>query len=1108
MAKPGRDATPYNAVFIDTSLNTHFATIVSFSDTVSDLKQKIIHEHSLCFPQIGEINIHALKVKRKGCLYHLSDSMFVRSVFHGVNKSWFVKVDASSVSVEENKDCIGMITNDCANGVNLLSDALPNKLLSDVVDNRHLKRKTPVADDQLSWDVVDVECTGGNSKIKSLDGDVNHCEKENEIERTPIGGRESNSRNEICDVQGIIQPETVLETESYTKKKHKSKRKSKYGLHELALKEDASVPKAGKNELQQETVVSVVSQGGEMENGNIIGGTSTQVQVTAVLCAEGTGMLGNHVELKRNKVRRGSVDVQCDKSVEDTLQLERPAKKKRKIEKEKHGDEDVLKKDGTLIIDSNKEMIEPLSLSQHSLVDKSNTKNPTSGSSLTETLEDVKLQPASPSTGKRKRKRKLKDALNQEIAAVPSYSSDVRGESSGLGINPKDLGEEPDADLVPGQQGIGSESGVVSLIEKNGDPFLELTKRPSQEIDMSNSDAGSIEGRHDTYRSATASNTRSVKVSENRSAIDVEGNPYLGVLESENAEKGIEVSGHENMILGDHQNHVVYQSNGVEEQQNLALNLSSKTVPSEKYKPSALDELTSKTKEVAATSILVSETVNPSKLSKKKKKSRKAKELESGTLSTSVIEHVEGFVSGTSPTKPHKATNGDHSGDNVNKEESNVPPKEGKEVSEMETSASLLATEKEIDDVIRNAMESVQQIGQVEVSAENMDGKSRKKTKKKRTSDVKDLPELKNENEKLSAPAGNKIREAEYSSNGPLKSQSSQGQPHKTKSNREGRCLEAAVNGNPSKSGHAIEGTCNLDVSCESSGINFKNYFVPRQQSNKIVGSDEALVDKATKTMEAYGEMKGNENKKKLGAHSHGPSPDLQNSYSLTEDHGVGAKPLKVSDSEVKAPLPSKSDKLDSASENTRSNALKPSATSTHAKNKKAGSVSSLESSKDTNFLNRRVNGPQLHEDDNRMNSRRTSTINSREVVNGSQHKRSLIGVSDSIFKDVTDEASSTEDDNSDASTRTPSDKSLSSDYSDGESNADFNSPLNGSNSCKRKDGGQKTIRKPLSSGLTLDAILRSSSRYKKAKLTAAQLQLEDTESQPVEFVPDSQAKP
>ncbi|KAJ6981308.1 hypothetical protein NC653_024648 [Populus alba x Populus x berolinensis] len=57
----------------------------------------------------------------------------------------------------------------------------------------------------------------------------------------------------------------------------------------------------------------------------------------------------------------------------------------------------------------------------------------------------------------------------------------------------------------------------------------------------------------------------------------------------------------------------------------------------------------------------------------------------------------------------------------------------------------------------------------------------------------------------------------------------------------------------------------------------------------------------------------------------------------------------------------------------------------------------------------------------------------------------------------------------------------------------------------KSKEGGGKNIKKPLS-GLTLERILRSSSRYKKAKLTVSQL--EDTENEPVDFVPDSQANP
>lgn len=84
-----------STVFIDTSLETHLATIVSDSDTVSDLKRKIVLEHRQCFPAIGDIKIHCLKVKRRGNYYHLSDSMLVKSAFSNSQKNWFLSVDAS-----------------------------------------------------------------------------------------------------------------------------------------------------------------------------------------------------------------------------------------------------------------------------------------------------------------------------------------------------------------------------------------------------------------------------------------------------------------------------------------------------------------------------------------------------------------------------------------------------------------------------------------------------------------------------------------------------------------------------------------------------------------------------------------------------------------------------------------------------------------------------------------------------------------------------------------------------------------------------------------------------------------------------------------------------
>ncbi|KVI05704.1 hypothetical protein Ccrd_015954, partial [Cynara cardunculus var. scolymus] len=92
----GHDGEPnQNTVFLDTSLGTHLATIVSDSDTVSDLKKKIMLEHHQCFPAIGDIKIHCLKVKRRGNFYHLSDSMLVKSAFGTTKRNWFVSADAS-----------------------------------------------------------------------------------------------------------------------------------------------------------------------------------------------------------------------------------------------------------------------------------------------------------------------------------------------------------------------------------------------------------------------------------------------------------------------------------------------------------------------------------------------------------------------------------------------------------------------------------------------------------------------------------------------------------------------------------------------------------------------------------------------------------------------------------------------------------------------------------------------------------------------------------------------------------------------------------------------------------------------------------------------------
>lgn len=143
--------------------------------------------------------------------------------------------------------------------------------------------------------------------------------------------------------------------------------------------------------------------------------------------------------------------------------------------------------------------------------------------------------------------------------------------------------------------------------------------------------------------------------------------------------------------------------------------------------------------------------------------------------------------------------------------------------------------------------------------------------------------------------------------------------------------------------------------------------------------------------------------------------------------------------------------------------------------------------------------------DDNHVGSKRSSHKNMGEVVNASTQRKTLLVASGAIFEDGSSASSDGEDkmDDSDSSTRTPSDNLSSSDYSEGESKGVVVTSAHDSS-----EGGERNNTSLNSNSdsrkLTLESILRSSSRYRKAKLVASQSQVEDGESQPVEFVPDS----
>ncbi|KMZ75719.1 hypothetical protein ZOSMA_110G00250 [Zostera marina] len=83
-------------LFVDTNLGHNFALPVSDSDTVLDLKKRIVLEYAQCFPEMGELNVIAIKTDLGGTSYRLSESIHVGKVFETTVGARSLHVDASS----------------------------------------------------------------------------------------------------------------------------------------------------------------------------------------------------------------------------------------------------------------------------------------------------------------------------------------------------------------------------------------------------------------------------------------------------------------------------------------------------------------------------------------------------------------------------------------------------------------------------------------------------------------------------------------------------------------------------------------------------------------------------------------------------------------------------------------------------------------------------------------------------------------------------------------------------------------------------------------------------------------------------------------------------
>ncbi|KHG16461.1 hypothetical protein F383_23817 [Gossypium arboreum] len=460
----------YHSIFIDSNLDTHLAMIVSDSETVSDLKKKILYEHPLCFPNIGEIKINALKVKRKGFLYHLSDSMFVKSAFGGVSRSWFLSVDASSA--KEHRENHNSIEPDAGNivacfgtGINNYSvdvvDLLPvdkAKRLSNVNDapllqdrdDCHAKQNS--ASQQFGFSNSTKENSGNLCKEAEHTADSNN---QVSLPATNTGSRPKVQSKDVGDDKISEDLQASVAT-SVLKEKQKTKKRNKYAIHHDSKENGALVVESGKDALDSGHVLeeNLIHNGQSLALNDANLGNQIHVdEASRSLSSDrnkrstarkrmadgGINVPGEHSELETNKHKDVAHKDQEHESKEDSFQS-RPASKKKRKAKKKDVNDNSLIENVEQAIDLNTTSVCTLGQkleNTRAVVDPLNT----------ESVKQNHLLTANANGGKKNRKRQ-KSNPSQGGSDVSS-AKDVHVETFQAveAIKDKDLGSKGDPEV-------------------------------------------------------------------------------------------------------------------------------------------------------------------------------------------------------------------------------------------------------------------------------------------------------------------------------------------------------------------------------------------------------------------------------------------------------------------------------------------------------------------------------------------------------------------------------------------------------------------------------------------------------------------------------------
>ncbi|GMI75072.1 hypothetical protein HRI_001176500 [Hibiscus trionum] len=967
-------ADVYNTVFIDTSLDTHLAMIVSNADTVSDLKKKIMYEHPLCFPNIGEIKINALKVDCKGILYHLSDSMFVKSAYREMSGNWFLSVDVSSA--EEHRENHDSIKHDTGNVVACFGTGINNSL-ADVVDllpGDMTKRLSNINDASLPQDRA----------------------KQNSASQQ-FGS--SNSTKENSE-----------------------------DLHKVAE---------------------------QMADSN------SQVSFPAT-------NKGSRLIAQSNDVGEDKICEDLPASVTASILKEKPKTKKRKKDAI-HRD---LKEDGAIVVESGKDALDSVNVCKENSFQNgpSSVLNDASLGNQIHNIDSVKqihLSNADASSGKKRRKRQK---LNPSLAVSEVSSAKDVNVDAFQAVEAKDKGSDnkadPDSFLEkPSMDGVISEPCLISPMEMQEVSETNRVPHSDGDNDMDDTNGGNLESKNEAPQPDV---TSVIKTRNDQNSSHVDGHDTSVSQEGINFRKAFGISGDEN------------QSNTLEEK-----------------------------------------IVEPKKSSKKVKKSKKRKGPVGGTEAVDVV-HNRGPASEISPAEEDPTiVNNEHLSDNVEQDGKT----DGKEEPKMKRSdCSPSVTDVKADDVIQDVLDSLKRCNNGPANAENANKKSKKKSKKK-NSTVLASPELPAKDDvDQSEPTilVHNVTEVSISSQSTRKTVKADSSlaVQLNGTHHDGRTIQDNVSIDHSKSILADNANNSKEVPCGSETAKI-------QQKNGTVDSGEVTINKAAHKsgvetvvkgkrkknpkpeLPSSEMLSGNQHKEAKTQATKASSSQSQRSSSKVEpsvSNVKSSKPLlTIPESVAKEHLQSKkSEKIDSTPK-TAQRPIEVNSSRVHTdlkkNNPRAVSSSALETPKKTINLKKGGNEPQ-----SRLDTAKATGTNSSIVATNLANKKSLLATAGTIFRHDDKESSDDEDGvgKSDSSTRTPSDNSSSSDYSSN-SIAKGSSSQNGSYNSEGEEAGGRKKQKPGScspKSISLHAILRNSSSYKKAKLTASQ----DMDSQPEEFVPDSLA--